>query len=126
MADQITPPDLYFNRRAIMRGGLVAAGAIATGWLYRKLNGVELATTETVALPDVVKSTDPRFVTTETLTPYQSITNYNNFYEFTTDKDGVASAAANFDTSGWKIEIGGLCHTPKTIDLDALVKIAPV
>ncbi len=126
MADQITPPDLYFNRRAIMRGGLVAAGAIATGWLYRRLNGVELATTETVALPDVVKSTDPRFLTSEAMTPYASITNYNNFYEFTTDKDGVASAAAGFDTSGWKIEIGGLCHSPKTIDLDQLMRIAPV
>jgi sulfoxide reductase catalytic subunit YedY len=126
MADQITPPDLYFNRRAIMRGGLVAAGAIATGWLYRKLNGVELATTETIALPGVVKSTDPRFVTNEAWTPYSSITNYNNFYEFTTDKDGVAAAASGFDTSGWKVEIGGLCHAPKTIDLDQLMAIAPV
>jgi sulfoxide reductase catalytic subunit YedY len=126
MADPITPPDLYANRRAIMRGGLVAAGALATGWLYRRLNGVELATTETIALPDVVKSTDPRFVTNETWTPYSSITNYNNFYEFTTDKDGVAKAAANFDTSGWKIEIGGLCHAPRTIDLDQLMSIAPV
>jgi sulfoxide reductase catalytic subunit YedY len=126
MADSITPPDLYANRRAIMRGGLVAAGALATGWLYRRLNGVELATTETIALPDVVKSTDPRFVTNETWTPYSSITNYNNFYEFTTDKDGVAKAAANFDTSGWKIEIGGLCHAPRTIDLDQLMAIAPV
>jgi len=126
MADQITPSVLYFNRRAIMRGGLVAAGAIATGWLYRKVNGVELATTETVPLPNLVKSTDPRFLTTEAMTPFESITNYNNFYEFTTDKDGVASEAAEFDTSGWKIEIGGLCHAPKTIDLDQLMKIAPV
>ncbi len=127
MADQITPPEMYFNRRAIMRGGLVAAGAVATGWLYRKLNGVELATTETAALPSVVKSSDPRFVTNEAMTPYASITNYNNFYEFTTDKDGVAAAAAkNFDTTGWTIEIGGLCHAPKTIDLDQLMAIAPV
>ncbi|MFN0245426.1 MAG: protein-methionine-sulfoxide reductase catalytic subunit MsrP [Kofleriaceae bacterium] len=126
MADQITPPDLYFNRRAIMRGGLVAAGALTTGWLYRRLNGVELATTETIALPNVVKSTDPRFLTNEAWTPYTSITNYNNFYEFTTDKDGVAAASANFDTSGWKIEIGGLCHAPKTIDIDQLMAIAPV
>ena len=126
MTDPITPPDLYWNRRAIMRGGLVAAGALATGWLYRKLNGVEIATTETAALPSVVKATDPRFLTKEALTPYASITNYNNFYEFTTDKDGVAAAVADFDTRGWTIEIGGLCHAPKTIDLDQLMAIAPV
>ena len=126
MADPITPPELYASRRAIMRGGLVAAGALATGWLYRRLNGVDLATTETIALPSVVKSTDPRFVTSEAMTPYASITNYNNFYEFTTDKDGVAAASRNFDTRGWTIEIGGLCHAPRTVDLDQLSAIAPV
>jgi hypothetical protein len=39
---EITPPALYFNRREIMRGGLLAAGVVATGWLYRRFNGVEL------------------------------------------------------------------------------------
>lgn len=29
--------------------------------------------------------------------------NYNNFYEFTTDRDGVAAAAAGFKTDGWRV-----------------------
>src|ERR1700722_6876300 len=38
----------------------------------------------------------PGFVPDEPRTTFQNITNYNNFYEFSTDKDGVASAAAGF------------------------------
>lgn len=37
---EITPRARYFNRRTLMRGGVVAASAVATGWLYRQLNRV--------------------------------------------------------------------------------------
>ena len=37
----------------------------------------------------------------EDLTPKQAVTNYNNFYEFTTSKEGVAKVAADFKTDGW-------------------------
>jgi sulfoxide reductase catalytic subunit YedY len=124
--DTITPPDVYFNRRAIMRGGAIAAGMIATGWLYRKLNGVDLVMTDTPELRGLVRPDGPGYrVAGEALTPRQSIMNYNNFYEFTTDKDGVAKAAEGFKTDGWKIDVGGLCHAPRVFDLDDLRKISP-
>ena len=125
-SDEITPPAVYFNRRAFLRGGVVAAGAVGTGLLYRKLNGVELVETNTAALAGLTKPADPGFaVKGETPTPLQSITNYNNFYEFSTDKDGVAGAAAGFKTDGWTIEVGGLVHKPQKLDLDALRRISP-
>jgi sulfoxide reductase catalytic subunit YedY len=61
----------------------------------------------------------------ETLTPLASIANYNNFYEFTTDKDGVARAAAGFDTRGWTVEVGGLVARPRVFDLDDLRRLSP-
>src|SRR5688500_16741686 len=118
-SSEITPREVYFNRRAIMRGGVVAASAVATGFAYRKINGVEIVETETKQLPGLVKN--PTFDTTEELTPKTSITNYNNFYEFTTNKDGVAKAAAGFSTAGWKLEVGGLCHKPKTFGMEDLM-----
>ena len=40
---EITPRDMYMNRRTFMRAGLIAAAAVGTGALYRTLNRVELA-----------------------------------------------------------------------------------
>ena len=125
-ASEITPPELYVNRRTVMRGGIIVAGAAATGWLYRKLNGVELAATESAPIVGVVRPTDPSFqVANEAITKREQIINYNNFYEFTTDKDGVAKAAADFRTDGWKITVDGLCNKPRVFDLDALRAISP-
>jgi sulfoxide reductase catalytic subunit YedY len=123
---EITPPEVYFNRRRFLRGAAIAAGAAATGLLYRRWNGVELAKVTTAPIEGVVAATGgDGFRVDERLTPLESIANYNNFYEFTTDKDGVARAAAGFDTRDWKVEVGGLCGKPRTFGLDELRRLAP-
>ncbi len=124
--DAITPPELYFNRRRLLRGGAVVAGMAATGLLYRRLNGVDLVMTETAPLTGLARSEGSGFrVVGEEMTPRESILNYNNFYEFSTDKDGVARAAEGFDTRGWKVAVGGLVHKPRTFDLDDLRRLSP-
>src|SRR5207248_7877616 len=65
------------------------------------------------------------FRTDEKQTSFDEITHYNNFYEFSTDKDGVAPAAVNFVSRPWTVAVGGLCAKPTTFDLDDLLKIAP-
>jgi methionine sulfoxide reductase catalytic subunit len=125
-ASEITPRSVYFNRRTFMRGGIVAASAAGTALLYRKFNGIDLSVDARPELKGLVQAphTDG-YWTDEEMTPLASVTNYNNFYEFTTNKDGVAAAAKDFKTDGWRIEVGGLCHKPHTFDLDDLHKIAP-
>src|SRR5690242_12581717 len=113
---EVTPPEVYFNRRAFLRASAIAAGAAGTAILYRKLNGVDVVETKTAALDGVQQPADPAYVVGEPKTPYESITNYNNFYEFTTNKDGVAKAAAKFATAGWQVTVGGLVHKPKVFD----------
>ncbi|MBK9031449.1 MAG: protein-methionine-sulfoxide reductase catalytic subunit MsrP [Myxococcales bacterium] len=126
---EITPPAVYWNRRAFLRGGAIAAGALASAALYRRWNGVELRQVDTAAIDGVraaPAATDPRgFRVDEALTPLASVANYNNFYEFTTDKDGVAAAAAGFDTRGWTVEVDGLVGKPRRFDLDDLRRLAP-
>ncbi len=129
MADQlekeITPPDVYFNRRLFLRTGIVAATTAATAIAYRKLNGVDLQSVDRKPIDNLTKPTAPGYVVQgEELTPRDSIVNYNNFYEFTTNKDGVAGAAADFKTDGWKVEIGGLCAKPRVFDMDAIRKVS--
>jgi len=65
------------------------------------------------------------FRTDERQTPFEQITHYNNFYEFSTDKEAVAEAAAKFVARPWAIDVGGLVAKPKIFDLDGLLKISP-
>lgn len=127
LESEITPPDVYFNRRMFLRGGIVAATAAGTALAYRRLNGVDLVTGEQPPIPGIVKPGPGQGFTVagEALTPRDSIANYNNFYEFTTNKDGVAAAAADFKTDGWTITVDGLCAKPRVFDMDDLRKVAP-
>ena len=125
---EITPREVYLDRRTVMRGGVAAASVAATAWLYRKLNGVEAVTTERPAIERLVKaqpSAGNGFWVAEAMTPRASILNYNNFYEFTTDKDGVAKAAAGFTTADWKLAVGGLVHKPRVFELADLYAVSP-
>jgi sulfoxide reductase catalytic subunit YedY len=126
-SSEITPENVYFNRRNFMKTGVLAASAVATGWVYRRLNSPSTQAVDTPEI-DVVRTTPPAsagFRTNEAHTTLQDITHYNNFYEFSTDKDNVAETAADFKTSGWKVDVGGLVSKPRVFDLDDLLKIAP-
>jgi sulfoxide reductase catalytic subunit YedY len=120
---EITPRALYLDRRTFMRGGVVAATVGATAWAYRRLNAVSHEAGERPPLRGLVRAEHAAgtgFWVDEALTSRSSITNYNNFYEFTTDKDGVAGAAAKFETRGWTLAVGGLVHKPRVFGVDDL------
>ncbi len=59
------------------------------------------------------------------LTSYQDITNYNNYYEFSTNKEAVAGLVSNFPTSPWSVEVSGLVNNPKTYTIADLQKFQP-
>ena len=129
LRDEITPPAVYFNRRHFIRAGILAASAVATGVVYRRLNHVSNTTVKTAAIQGLTKATtapaNSGFTVDEPETSFQDITHYNNFYEFSTDKQAVADAAANFKTDGWKVSVEGLVNKPRVFGLDDILKIAP-
>jgi sulfoxide reductase catalytic subunit YedY len=130
-SSEITPKKVYLDRRTFMRGAGLLASTAATGFLYRKLNAPAQSRVEGEKLADVVKA-EPvdaaasGFTVNEKLTSIEDITNYNNFYEFTTDKRGVASVAKGFVTRPWTVAVEGLVNKPKIFDLDELLKVAPL
>ena len=65
------------------------------------------------------------FYTSETPTSVEAITHYNNFYEFSTDKEAVAEAAARFVARPWTIAVEGLVKKPRVFDLDQLLRLSP-
>ncbi len=60
------------------------------------------------------------------MTPLLNVSNYNNFYEFTTNKESVASAAAGFVSKPWQVAVGGMVHKPRVFDLDELLTWIPL
>jgi sulfoxide reductase catalytic subunit YedY len=125
-SSEITDKSIYLNRRNFMRGAALVTTTAATGLLYRKLNppAVEKPrgdTLVTVPKPGVDSSANG-FTTNEKLTSIEDITNYNNFYEFSTSKSGVATEAAGFITKPWSVSVGGLVNKPTTFGLEEILK----
>lgn len=129
LREEITPLSLYFNRRNFIRTGILAASAVATGAIYRQLNHVSTTTIKTATITGLASATnapaDSGFTVNEPETSFEDITHYNNFYEFSTDKQGVADAAENFKTDGWQVSVEGLVNKPRVFDLADILKIAP-
>ena len=58
----------------------------------------------------------------EPLTSFEDVTGFNNFYEFTTNKEGVARLAKDFKTAPWTVAVGGMVNKPMTFGIEDLVK----
>jgi sulfoxide reductase catalytic subunit YedY len=128
-SSEITDQKTYLDRRLFMRGAILAGSAVATGFLYRKLNPPPAVIEERPRIAGVVKPPSDEamrngFRVNEPLTSFEDITNYNNFYEFDSDKRAVASLARGFVTRPWTVEVGGLVTKPKTFDIDDLLRLA--
>jgi sulfoxide reductase catalytic subunit YedY len=93
-----------------------AAGALALPTLVQPAFGA--------AKLQTVKS--PLSATNEKLTPQDWATHYNNYYEFGTGKDEPAKYANTLHPSPWSVTIEGLVTKPKTLDIDAIMKLAPL
>jgi sulfoxide reductase catalytic subunit YedY len=139
---EITPEHVYVSRRKFM----VGIGALVTSSLLLSACGLqEPSPTPTSvdssasppaspdlsaspsASPDISESPQASVRTDELgdkLTSFEAITNYTNYYEFTTSKEGVTRLAQDFKTSPWTVEVGGLVHKPKTFDIDDLHKFS--
>jgi methionine sulfoxide reductase catalytic subunit len=128
-AHEITDPAIYFNRRSFLRAGILGVSAAVTGLAYRRLNPIGRGKVETPRIQGLtIPSTSDNAAgvrVAEPATSFEDITHYNNFYEFSTDKEGVAPAAAGFETKGWQVSVEGLVRKPRVFDIDDLLKLSP-
>lgn len=129
---EITPEQVYLSRRRFMKGvgALVASSFLAACGVQEPTTSPPTSAPAPVS-PEVTASPavagfPPLSASSDELgaelTPHEAITNYCNYYEFTTRKEDVAREAQGFKTSPWAVEVGGLVHKPKTFDLDDLLK----
>jgi len=107
------------NRRQFLKLGGLAAGALA---LAACGESEPAATQPAGPAPSAQAQTDELG---DPLTEFEAVTNYNNFYEFTTDKEGVARLAKDFQTRPWTVEVGGLAHKPQTFAIEDILAKFP-
>lgn len=117
-SSEITPEHIYRSRRQFLRG----IGALALAGLGVAACGDAANLSSALTPGPVSRQTDELG---DPLNTYEQITTYNNFYEFTTQKERVAQLARDFRTSPWTISIGGLVHKPQTIAIEDILKRYP-
>ena len=123
-SSEITPKSVFLTRRKFITGAAVTGAAIAGGLYLRSTGGNEAEAAGTGAqLSGIVKS---QYSVTEKPTSFKDITNYNNYYEFSTDKYEPNGASAKFRTRPWTVSIEGLVKKSKKLDIDQIMKLAPL
>src|SRR6516164_7641595 len=128
LAREVTPETLYLNRRTFLRLGAAAASMVATGLIYRRLNRTGSMSVDTDEIADYLPAHDRSagFDLDETKTPLEQVVNYNNFYEFTTDKEAVGAVARTFVSKPWQLVVDGMVHKPGVFDVQELLKDYPL
>ncbi|MES2264064.1 MAG: protein-methionine-sulfoxide reductase catalytic subunit MsrP [Pseudomonadota bacterium] len=120
-SSEITPRAVFESRRGFIRQ--VAAGAIAGGVL------LPMASRDAFAQglhPKLAAKLNPAYSALDKHTAYKDATTYNNFYEFGTDKSDPAQNAGTLKPNPWSVSIEGEIKKPMTLDLDQLMKLAPL
>jgi sulfoxide reductase catalytic subunit YedY len=109
---EVTPRSAYLNRRRFLTG--LAAGA-ALGLTETAHAGAKLGPLQ--------KSS---FSANEPVTPFKTVSEYNNYYEFGTAKDQPYKLAHTLVTSPWQIKVEGGAEKKTVFDLDEVMKMAPL
>ena len=117
---EITPKDVYLNRRKFIAAMTVAGAAAVTG-IEQLVRPRTLAHAGGAKIDGLTKSS---FSTNEKITPMESVTHYNNYYEFSTEKEEPADLAKNFRTRPWTVTIDGAVEKKQVLDVDTIIKWA--
>jgi methionine sulfoxide reductase catalytic subunit len=134
---EITPEQVYLNRRKFMVGvgsAAVLGTALLSGCAAPGATGGSGAATAPEPQPPVAESElpaplayDEPYATSATdelgdpLNEYKEITTYNNYYEFSTDKQEVSRLSGDFETRPWQLEVSGLVKNPRSYSMDDIL-----
>ncbi len=124
ISSEITPPEVYLRRREWLQQVAVGAGAVTlAAWAARDARAQMARPGKLAPLPGA-KSAVQGATTMEAVSAYDDASQYNNFYEFGTDKSDPAAYAKQFKTRPWTVQVEGLVKTPKTYGIEELLKLS--
>ena len=120
LPSEVTSPGIYGARRSFLRSFAIGFGASSLGLISNS----HAAATERIRFEKVAPSQFS--LSDEKATPYTSVTEYGNFYEFGPDKESPARNAHRLRTRPWTVSIEGEVKTPKTFSIEDILKWAPL
>lgn len=140
---EATPEDVYYNRRKFLKAlGITSIGAISAFAGCNPSAESQSATGGTAAseTPPLIPGlpqpsataklypakSNERFMLDRPLTEEAVAARYNNFYEFSFNKQKVSRLVGPFQTRPWQITVTGLVKKPMTLDIDELVRKMPI
>ncbi len=126
-SSEMTPEAVYADRRRFLRDAalLTATAAGFGGGLLWLTHGARRRSTPKAVEASLPAARPGTFDTSEPRTPFESVTTYNNFYEFGSNKDDPARLAGRLRTRPWTVAVDGEVRRPQTLDIDALVRAFP-
>jgi methionine sulfoxide reductase catalytic subunit len=120
-SSEITAQGVYLNRRKFLAGlGLSVVAAAGLG--AKELLSPSARAMATEKISGIQKSP---FSVTDKVTPINDVTHYNNYYEFSTEKEEPAELAKDFKTRPWMVTIDGNVAKKQIWDVDTIMKFAP-
>jgi len=108
----VTPYEIYQQRRKFLQSGIAMAGAALTGSLW--LPSASAAISPGEVTPGLFSIDDEKTDRKDALT-------YNNFYEFGVSKADPAKHAHRMKTDPWSIDVVGECAKPGTFTLEDIL-----
>ncbi len=120
-SSEITPREVYESRRSFMKQ--IVAGTLGSAALLDMAGRAAFAQGIN---PKLAAKLNPAYSALDKPSAYKDATSYNNFYEFGTDKSDPAQYAGTLRPRPWTVTIEGEVNKPMTLDLDALLKLAPL
>lgn len=126
-SSEITPEQVYLNRRQFMKLGALAAGAVALAACGTSSigTGTPSQATSTTASAGEPQAKGLKDELGDPVNSFNDITNYNNYYEFSTDKQAVAVLSKDFKTRPWSVVVDGLVNKPKTYTIEDILSRFP-
>lgn len=119
LASEITPQEIAISRRVFLQG-LATAPLLASAWSAPALAN------EPASRLRLMAQRNAKYSVADKASSFTDATTYNNFYEFGTDKGDPALYAGSLKPRPWTIKIDGEVKKPLTLDIDALLKLAPL
>jgi len=121
LSSEITPKSLYYNRRDFLKAAGILTGSALLAACAPSVSSQSAAPTP----GNMAAYAGKKDELGAPLNSYDDITNYNNYYEFSTAKDAVAPLSVNFKSHPWSVAVGGMVNKPQTFAIEDLLKMFP-